>query len=57
LLTISLAGCGMMQQNRMIKPTKPTIAILPREGGGFCVDRENAIRLGDYILQLESGYD
>jgi hypothetical protein len=47
----------MMQQNRMIKPTKPTIAILPREGGGFCVDRENAIRLGDYILQLESGYD
>jgi hypothetical protein len=55
LIIISLAGCIGSQMPP--KPTKPTIDILPRDGGGMCLDRENTIRLGDYILQLESGYE
>jgi hypothetical protein len=35
------------------KPTKPTLKIEPRSDGGFCVDKDNASKLGIYILELE----
>jgi hypothetical protein len=38
------------------KPPKPKITIEARPDGGICLDRENTIRLGAYILKLEQGY-
>lgn len=37
-----------------IKPTKPTLQIIKRDDGGLCLDRENASKLGAYILELEN---
>ena len=48
-----LMGC---LQTNQIKPTKPTLNILPQKEGGICLDRENSIKLGTYILELEQGY-
>lgn len=47
---IILAGCV----HQPTKPTKPTLVINAQPDGGFCVDKENAAKLGTYILQLES---
>ncbi|CAB5212600.1 hypothetical protein UFOVP194_33 [uncultured Caudovirales phage] len=48
-LLLILVGC----QPILVKPTKPILKIEQRADGGFCVDRENASKLGDYILELE----
>jgi len=45
----SVAACT----HQTIKPTKPTLKILPQSNGGICLDKENAIELGNYILELE----
>ena len=50
---ISLGGCT---KNRITAPPKPTIE--SRDVGGMiCLDRENFIRLGGYILALEAAVD
>jgi hypothetical protein len=41
----------------MVKPPKPTLTIIEREDGGICLDRENAVQLGRYIIELEMGYE
>lgn len=48
-----LMGC---LQTSQIKPTKPTLQIFPQKDGGICLDRQNAIELGTYILELENNY-
>ena len=35
-------------------PTKPTLNVIERDDGGICLDREDAAKLGHYILELES---
>ena len=52
-LLISLAIILMACQPHMIRPTKPTLQIIPRNDGGICLDRENAAKLGAYIIELE----
>jgi len=44
-----LVGC----QHEPVKPTKPTLQIEMRADGGFCLDQENARKLGVYIQELE----
>jgi hypothetical protein len=57
LLIIS-PGCLTTRCPEMpTKPTKPTIQVQPLPDGGISLDRENATKLGSYILDLESGYD
>lgn len=38
----------------MTKPSKPTLTIIKRDDGGICLDKENASKLGTYILELEN---
>jgi len=35
-------------------PTKPMLDVTVTDDGGFCLDRENAAKLGAYILELEN---
>ena len=48
-LTISMAAC----QTQQIRPTKPALQVIPQSDGGICLNRENAVKLGTYILELE----
>jgi hypothetical protein len=48
-LTILISAC----QSQQIKPTKPALQINPQNDGGICLTRENAAKLGAYILELE----
>lgn len=50
-LSITLMGC---LNPIKIKPTKPTLQIIKRDDGGLCLDREDASKLGAYILELEN---
>lgn len=54
-LTITFAGC--VTTTSRTRPPKPSLTIERRADGGFCVDRINAVLLGEYIQDLESGYD
>lgn len=48
---ITLVGCNQ----KMVRPTKPTLQI-ESYNGGICLDKDNASKLGIYILELENGY-
>lgn len=48
-LSISMAAC----QHQKTPPTKPTLQIKPQTDGGICLNRDDAIKLGEYILELE----
>jgi len=50
-LLIILMGCQQIPIKT--KPTKPTLQINAQSDGGICLDRYNAIKLGEYILELE----
>lgn len=52
LLLILVTGCHQTQ----IKPTKPTLQVQSQTDGGICLDRQNTLKLGNYILELEKGY-
>lgn len=54
-LLITLVGC-QTQNIKPLKPTKPTLTI-QQNNGGICLDKDNAAKLGVYILELESGYE
>lgn len=45
-------GCNQ----KMVKPTKPILVIIPEKSGGICLDKQNATELGNYIIELEKGY-
>lgn len=52
-LTI-LAGCGLDPVIELPKqPTKPRLEVLELPDGGICLNRENAGRLGQYVIDLE----
>jgi hypothetical protein len=40
----------------MIKPSKPTLKVNKITEGGISLDRQDAIELGKYIIELERGY-
>ena len=44
---LALAACESL-------PTKPTLNVIERDDGGICLDREDAAKLGHYILELEA---
>lgn len=50
LTAISTVACHSQQ----IRPTKPTLQVIPQSDGGICLTKENAVKLGTYILELES---
>lgn len=52
---ISMAGCQTTP--RQLPPIKPQLSVSASSDGGICMDRESAIRLGEYILSLEQGYE
>lgn len=54
LLVILLTACT---QTMSKKPTRPTLTIIERVDGGIELDRENAIKMGLYIQELEAGYN
>ena len=54
LIISSAAGCVMTTMPP--KPAKPQLEVIHRPDGGVCFDRENAIKLGEYIIDLERGY-
>ena len=56
LVITSLTGCfqGLHSQVSTKPPVpKPVLVVMPNPEGGICLDKENAIKLGGYILQLE----
>lgn len=53
-LIVTLMGCQPCQQ--MIKPSKPTLKVNKLSDGGISLDKQNAVELGKYILNLEQGY-
>lgn len=48
-LLIILTAC----QQIPTKPTKPTLQIQKQIDGGICLTKDNAAKLGEYILELE----
>lgn len=46
-------GC-LTNSHQTIKPTKPKLTISKQPDGGMCLDKENATKLGTYILELEN---
>lgn len=40
-----------------IKPIRPHLEIIMFQDGGICLDRENTLKLFQYILELEKGYE
>jgi hypothetical protein len=48
-LLVILTAC----QQIPIKPTKPTLQIQKQIDGGICLSKDNAAKLGEYILELE----
>lgn len=57
-LVIGLAITSMVAcQTQIVKPTKPHLQVIPQNDGGICLNRDNAEKLGKYILDLERGYD
>jgi len=50
-LVITLVGC---QTTTTMKPTKPTLNVIERDDGGICLTHEDTVKLGNYILNLES---
>lgn len=53
-MCITLMACQTNQPRP--KPTKPTL-IIQQNNGGICLDKENAVKLGTYILELENYND
>lgn len=49
-ILIMLTACQQIPQK---KPTKPTLQIQKQIDGGICLDRDNAAKLGEYIIDLE----
>ena len=49
-LLVILTACQQMPQKKL---TKPTIQIQKQVDGGICLDRDNAAKLGEYIIELE----
>ena len=49
-LLVILTACQQMPQK---KPTKPTIQIQKQVDGGICLTKDNAAKLGEYIIELE----
>lgn len=53
-LLATSAGCNSLPvAEKQPAPTKPTLTVEVRSDGGMCLDRENAEKLGVYILELE----
>jgi hypothetical protein len=44
-----MAAC----QTQIVRPTKPALQVIPQSDGGICLNRDNAAKLGAYILELE----
>ena len=54
----ALPGAACHQCPRMPdRPPKPTLVIEKMPDGGIRLDKENSVKLGNYILDLEAGYD
>ncbi|MAY72049.1 MAG: hypothetical protein CME82_11420 [Halomonas sp.] len=58
-LTIILTGCVTTECPTMpAKPTKPTLeSIQQTSEGGMILSKDDAQKLGIYILELERGYN
>ena len=54
LLLISMAGCVTCRMPA--KPIKPRIDVHEYDGY-VCFDKEDATKLFDYIIELETGYE
>lgn len=53
-LSLTLTGClGKATKVQAKIPTAPTIQSQPMPDGGVCFDKPNAIKLGEYIQELE----
>ena len=51
---VILAGCGLNPVVELPKqPTKPRLDVLELPDGGICLNRDNAERLGRYVIDLE----
>lgn len=61
ILTLGIASisaaCVSTPTSLPPKPPTPTLEIVPQSDGGICLDRANAIELGNYIITLEAGYE
>lgn len=55
ILTVAvLPGCGSSPMtSKAPLPVKPKIDVMVLPDGGMCLDRENAEKLGAYIINLE----
>ena len=56
LVSISSVLSASCAQQMPIKPPKPALKTIARADGGVCFDREDSVKLGSYIMQLENGY-
>jgi hypothetical protein len=53
-LSLTLTGClNKATKIQLAIPTAPTIQSQPMPDGGVCFDKANAIKLGEYIQELE----
>lgn len=50
-LLVILTACQTTPPTKL--PTKPTLTIQKQTDGGICLDKTNAAKLGEYILELE----
>jgi hypothetical protein len=49
-ILLILTAC---QTQQTLQPTKPHLTIQKQADGGICLDKDNAAKLGVYILELE----
>jgi len=55
-IVIILAGCVTCPTKPMM-PIKPILSPTEQEDGSLLFSRDDAVKLGVYVIELESGYE
>lgn len=55
-LAVTLAGCQTICQPIPMMPVKPILNPIEAQDGSLLLSRDDAVKLGVYIIELEAGY-
>ena len=55
-LAATLAGCQTICQPMPMMPIKPILSPIETQDGSLLLSRDDAVKLGVYIIELEAGY-
>lgn len=55
-IVITLTGCVTSCPTKPMMPIKPVLSPTELEDGSLLFSRDDAVKLGVYVIELESGY-